>query len=131
MNSYNHYAYGSVGDWLYRAVAGLDMDESKPAYQRIWFRPRPDSNLDYAKAAYKSVYGTIRSEWSKADNGSICYEFELPPNTTATAVLRGIQIDRISVNGQPVSVAEGVIGAHEQEGVLELKLGSGIYRITE
>lgn len=131
MNSYNHYAYGSIGDWLYRAVAGLDMDETEPAYKRILFRPRPDSGLDYVKASYQSVYGKIRSEWYKTGGDLVAYEFEVPPNTTATALLRGLKLDAVRVNGQLVAEAPGVIGAAEQEEMLQIRLGSGSYRITQ
>lgn len=131
MNSYNHYAYGSIGDWLYRAVAGLDMDETEPAYKRILFRPRPDSGLDYAKASYQSVYGKIRSEWYKTGGGLATYEFEVPPNTTATALLRGLKLEAVRVNGELVSEAAGVIEAGEQEEMLQLRLGSGSYRISQ
>nr|WP_183601165.1 glycoside hydrolase family 78 protein [Paenibacillus phyllosphaerae] len=131
MNSYNHYAYGAVGDWLYRAVAGLDMDEAQPAYKRILFRPRPDSQLEFAKASYESVYGTIRSEWRKEKDGSVHYEFEVPPNTTATAILRGAALTGVKLAQQSgrltVDAGSGVLSATEQEGGVILALGSGRY----
>lgn len=129
MNSFNHYAYGSIGDWLYRAVAGLDMDEKQPGYKRILFRPRPDSGLTYAKASYQSVYGLVRSEWNLGEDGAITYEFELPPNTTAEAkVLYGTSTNT-TVNGKVISQAQGVLSIQEEEDGLSLELGSGIYRI--
>lgn len=130
MNSFNHYAYGAIGDWLYRVVAGLDQDERQPGYKRIRFRPNPDSGLAYAKASHRSPYGLIRSEWAVGEDGSVTYEFELPPNTTGEAKLPGCSVATAAVNGHNSGQAEGVLSAHEGDGGLVLELGSGTYRIT-
>lgn len=137
MNSFNHYAYGAVGDWLYRAVAGLDMDESAPGYKRILFRPRPDSGLTYAKAAYESAYGAIRSEWRLESDGTVQYEFEIPANTTAVVLLRGASAESAVVNGSPLSQLgqnttelPGLLLAASEDGALRLELGSGHYRVS-
>ncbi|SFD80829.1 alpha-L-rhamnosidase [Paenibacillus catalpae] len=129
MNSYNHYAYGSIGEWLYRVVAGLDLDESEPGYKRILLRPRPDSGLNFAKATYKSAYGLIRSEWRVGDEGAVTYEFEVPPNTTAEVRLQEASQAAISVNGSAIHQAQGVLHFLEHDGKLVLTLGSGTYRI--
>ncbi|MFB9325613.1 family 78 glycoside hydrolase catalytic domain [Paenibacillus aurantiacus] len=133
MNSFNHYAYGAVGDWLYRAVAGLDMEESEPGYKRILFRPRPDSALEYAKAAYESAYGTIRSEWRLEPDGAVHYEFEIPANATAVALLRGAAAHSAEVNGSQLdennAQLPGLVRATSENGDLRLELGSGQYRI--
>ena len=57
MNSFNHYAYGSIGEWLVRVMAGLEVDEKKPGYKHAVIYPRMGGNLDYVKAEYRSVYG--------------------------------------------------------------------------
>ncbi|GLX70492.1 alpha-L-rhamnosidase [Paenibacillus glycanilyticus] len=129
MNSYNHYAYGSIGEWLYRVVAGLDLNEAQPGYKHIIFRPRTDSGLTYAKASYKSEYGLIRSEWSTGEDGAANYEFELPPNTTAEVKLQQTTLDAVSINGTSLHQLQGSLNATEQDGQLVFTLGSGIYRI--
>lgn len=129
MNSYNHYAYGSIGDWLYRVVAGLDSDDQQPGYKRIHFRPRPDSGLEYARASLHSSYGKMRSEWKKEADGRVVYEFQLPPNTTGLATLRGATLAMASVNGLAAQTASGVLSAAECDGELRLELGSGTYSI--
>ncbi|WP_244208940.1 alpha-L-rhamnosidase [Paenibacillus ferrarius] len=129
MNSYNHYAYGSIGDWLYRTVAGLDSDDQEPGYKRVQFRPRTDSGLDYAKASFHSDYGPIRSEWKKEKAGLVVYEFELPPNTTGVAALRGASLATATINGQAASQAAEILSVVESDGALKVELGSGIYRI--
>ncbi|MFE5321574.1 family 78 glycoside hydrolase catalytic domain [Paenibacillus sp. NPDC056579] len=128
MNSYNHYAYGAVGDWLYRTVAGLDQDFSEPGYKRILFHPRPDSNMNYARATYESVYGTIRSEWHKEENGTVTYLFQVPVNTTAKAILRGANLETTVLNGKQVVNGElGILAVTEIDGALLLEIGSGFY----
>jgi alpha-L-rhamnosidase len=80
MNSFNHYAYGCVGDWLYRTVAGIEC--LAPGYERVRIRPRPGGELTWVRASYDSVRGTIRSDWRLEDD-RLLLEIEVPPNTTA------------------------------------------------
>src|ERR1700750_2019399 len=59
MNSYNHYAYGAIGEWLYGTVAGIDLDPARPGYKHIVVHPRPGGGLTRAKASLRSVHGLI------------------------------------------------------------------------
>lgn len=88
MNSFNHYAYGAVGDFLYGSVAGIQVDETVPAYQRIQFKPVPDSRLSYAKAALTTRYGTVESGWKRVGEG-IRYEICIPEGCTGELILPG------------------------------------------
>jgi alpha-L-rhamnosidase len=88
MNSYNHYAYGAVGDWLYAVVAGIDVDPKNPGYKHIIFRPQPGGELTYAKATLHSMYGAIVSDW-KISKNKFSWKVVVPPNTTATIYLPG------------------------------------------
>lgn len=83
MNSFNHYAYGAIGDWMYSVVAGINEDIQNPGYKHIIFQPKPDTLLTYAKAEFESMYGTIKSSW-KTKNNTITVEVTIPPNTKAT-----------------------------------------------
>ncbi len=85
MNSFNHYAYGSIGDFLYKVVAGINFDETKPGFKHIIIRPQPGQNLTRAKASFESVYGLIKSEWSASDDKFVL-SVKIPPNTSATVV---------------------------------------------
>ncbi|UKS28841.1 glycoside hydrolase family 78 protein [Paenibacillus sp. HWE-109] len=129
MNSYNHYAYGSIGDWLYRTVAGLDSDDEQAGYKRLIFRPRTDSALEFAKAAFQSNYGLNRSEWRKEADGTVVYVFELPPNTTGGVTLRGASAAVVTINDQTLSQGTDskLIDPTDEE--LHLELGSGVYEI--
>ena len=88
MNSFNHYAYGSVAAWMYRYVTGIKIDEEQPGYKHFFIEPNPDKRLGYAKARYESAYGTIRSEWNY-DGDTVRYCFEIPKGTTATVTVNG------------------------------------------
>ncbi len=84
MNSFNHYAYGAVGDWLYGTVGGIMPDEEKPGFEHIRFAPAATERLTFAKATLKTKYGTVISEW-KRNNEGVQYTFTVPEGATATA----------------------------------------------
>jgi alpha-L-rhamnosidase len=86
MNSFNHYAFGSVGQWLYETCAGIE--PAAPGYKKIRLEPHPGGDFEYAKATYKSINGEIVSGWKKTEKG-IEFDFVIPPNTTATLKLPG------------------------------------------
>lgn len=83
MNSFNHYAYGAVGAWLYRSVAGLDLDETEPGYKKLIFRPRPGGTLTWAEATLETIHGQARIRWEKQP-GTLTLDLTVPPGTTAT-----------------------------------------------
>jgi alpha-L-rhamnosidase len=86
MNSYNHYAYGAVGDWLYGTVAGIETDENHPGFEHILFKPKTTEKLTYVKASLKTPYGVIRSEWHR-DGEKTTYIFTVPSGLSATATI--------------------------------------------
>jgi len=88
MTSFNHYAYGAVGDWLYGVVAGIQPDENKPGYEHIYFRPLPDARLGYANAKLDTAHGMIEAGW-KYENGKFAFRFVVPESSTATFVWQG------------------------------------------
>lgn len=77
MNSYNHYAYGAVADWMYGVAAGIRTDENAPGFENVILAPRPDARLGYVKAQIETRYGTLRSEW-KYDGEDVVFEFCVP-----------------------------------------------------
>ncbi|MGG1311994.1 family 78 glycoside hydrolase catalytic domain [Cohnella laeviribosi] len=128
MNSFNHYAYGAIGDWLYRVVAGLDSDPREPAYKRSRIRPRfGGERLTSARARFDSPYGRIEASW-RAEGGARVVEAVVPPNTTAEVLLRGATLDKLRESGRAAADADGVLTAADTaEGAL-LTVGSGSYR---
>lgn len=130
MNSFNHYAYGAIGSWMYRKIAGLDMDESQPAFKRILIEPLFGLNkLSYAKASYRSLYGEIVSEWRIRD-GEIDVQVVIPSNTTATVVLKGAVLSQLKEGERLLNTENGIQSAVETSDGVKLYIGSGKYRFT-
>ena len=119
MNSFNHYAYGSIGDWLYSVVAGIEIDAQQPGYKHIHFRPQPGGGLTWVKARLNSMHGEILSEWrvttepeqemgltdqetNSTVNDRCTFEYDIivPPNTTATVYLPGDQVGQQVESGK-------------------------------
>jgi len=126
MNSFNHYAYGSIGDWLYRVVAGIDTDEERPGYKHIYIKPTIGEGLTYARAELKSMYGKIKSEWKLQDDAmeiSIC----VPHNTVATVILPFAALDTVYESGKRLTEAEGILEHEAVDGGVKLEIGSGEY----
>ncbi|QCT01496.1 alpha-l-rhamnosidase [Paenibacillus algicola] len=127
MNSFNHYAYGAVGDWLYRTVAGIDTATSQPGYKHIIINPTFGSELNWVKASYESLYGTIRSEWSKQENG-MEINIAIPPNTTAQVIFKGInRVEQLEEGGSILPIMGGLLSWDCCEDHVALHLGSGNY----
>ncbi|MDF9841666.1 MULTISPECIES: glycoside hydrolase family 78 protein [unclassified Paenibacillus] len=128
MNSYNHYAYGAVGDWLYRIAGGIELIE--PGYKKIRIQPQPGRQLTWAEASYSSVYGPIQSAWSKQSDGSLELKITIPANTTAELILPLGQRGKMLESGKALNHVSGVLSAEENAGVRKLTIGSGNYRFT-
>ncbi|MGH7215059.1 MAG: family 78 glycoside hydrolase catalytic domain, partial [Tepidisphaeraceae bacterium] len=88
MNSFNHYAYGAVGDWIYQNILGIELDESRPGYEHFFVRPVPGGGLTWARGEYQSVRGMIGSEW-KIEDGRFLLQVTVPGQTQATIALPG------------------------------------------
>lgn len=82
MNSYNHYAYGAVADWVYSAAAGINTVEDAPGYEKIIIKPTPDIRLDWLKASLETRHGLVSSKWEKQENNFWRYDILTPSETT-------------------------------------------------
>lgn len=87
MNSFNHYSLGSVGEWMFRYMAGIEADPAAPGFQHVIIRPKPGGNLSWVKASYESLYGSISVEWRLSESGDFHLQVDVPANTTATIQL--------------------------------------------
>jgi alpha-L-rhamnosidase len=83
MNSFNHYAYGAVGAWMYRTVAGLELDPAEPGYRHILFRPRPGGSLTWAEAKLQTARGEVAIRWETKEN-QLEVDIAVPPGAQAT-----------------------------------------------
>ena len=109
MNSFNHYAYGSIGAWLYNTVAGIEIDPTQPAYKHAILHPQPGGGLTSARGSIETPYGLLRSDWL-LDGGTFDWTVAVPPNTTATATvpLKGaITVNGEEIEGSTVELAAG------------------------
>ncbi len=129
MNSFNHYSLGSVGEWMYASVAGIDLDPVQPAYKRIVLHPHPGGGLTYARATYDSIHGPITSDW-KLENGQFVYHITVPANTTATVYVPVQSATQVMEGGKPANKVEGVTFARMEAGCAVYQVGSGAYTFT-
>lgn len=126
MNSFNHYAYGAIGDWMYRALAGIDTDESGPGYKRITIKPHLGGGLTFARADLQTYYGTISSHW-KAENGKLQLDIEIPANTKATVYIPAPTVESIQESGKTLSAVKDLKVKGKEGDYVALEVGSGSY----
>ncbi len=119
MNSLNHYAYGSIAEWMYRNMCGINPLEEAPGFRKFLLKPEVYGRLYYAKAELKSAMGLIESGWRREKNGTLTIEFTVPFHSEATAFLPDAKLD--SVRG-----AEG-LRAEQAGDRVKLLLGTGKY----
>ncbi len=129
MNSFNHYAYGAIGAWMYAIVAGIDIDPERPGYKHMIMRPQPGGDLTSATAELHSVYGPIRSAWTLKD-GTFDWQITVPANTTATVYVPTPADEQVHEGEAPAAEAEGVRFLRREAGTAVYEVGSGSYRFT-
>jgi len=128
MNSFNHYSYGAIGDWMYRTVAGLR--EGAPGYKEIIIQPHPGGALTQASADLKTYYGNVSSHWTTND-GRFQMDIEIPVNTTATVYFPAKNADEVLENDRPLASSTEIKVNVIENGYLVMKIGSGTYHFKE
>lgn len=103
MNSFNHYAYGCVCEWIWETAAGISCDSSQPGFKNIVMKPIPDKRLGFVKAEYKSPYGLIKSEW-RYEGDKWIWDFTIPEGATASVTLPGETESKTYTSGTYQSV---------------------------
>lgn len=124
MNSFNHYAYGAIGDWMYRTVAGLR--EVSAGYKEIAIAPIPGGKLTRASAEYNTPYGKAKSAWEITE-GKMRMDIVVPPNATATVVLPSASGKKILEKGIDIAKVKAIVQGGAQGNDITLKVGSGTY----
>ena len=124
MNSFNHYAYGAIGDWMYRVSAGIET--MGPGYKHIVIQPHPTQKLEYSKASFESSYGTISSGWEKKD-GKVIVTVSIPVNTTASIILPATNQEKVTESGNPLSQNAYLKDIKAADKSLSMQAGSGEY----
>ena len=131
MNSYNHYAYGAVADWIYRYAAGIDALPADAGFHTIYLHPNFDARLGSLDFRYQSSYGEIRSAWSMKGT-TVTWLVTVPPNTTAHMPLPASQQDKFSLDGEALSNSKKLRLVSNTEGSATYELPAGTYsfRVT-
>lgn len=119
MNSFNHYAYGAIGDWMYRVMVGLDLEDGTVGYKNIRIRPHIGGSFTQASASYETPYGKLSSGW-KVEAGQLTLNVEIPANATATVYIPVSGDNEVTESGQAIT---GI----REKGYMMVKLGSGNY----
>jgi alpha-L-rhamnosidase len=128
MNSFNHYAYGAIGDWMYRVITGINTDESAPGFHKIIIAPHPGGKLTSAQAELETLYGKIRSAWT-IDNGIFTLDVVVPPNTTAQVVLP-LVTDQITESGLDINTIKEITNITKEGTDEQMNVGSGSYHFV-
>jgi len=129
MNSFNHYAYGAIGEWMYRTIAGIDIDPAQPGYKHVLIQPHPGGGLTSAQASVHSMYGKVASSWEVKD-GTMTMKIEIPANTTASVRLLGARVQDVSEAGKALGSSSAISGVSQADGAVTLNAGSGRYEFT-
>jgi alpha-L-rhamnosidase len=128
MNSLNHYAYGSIAEWMYRNVAGINPVEDQPGFRQIRLAPQPDYRLKYANASLDSAAGLYESKWELKEDGQLTFNFVIPFNTTANVELPDAKLDNVWMNGS--SLKEAGINANQIGEKVFVTLNSGTWEFS-
>lgn len=115
MNSYNHYAYGAVGEWMYATIAGIDLDPEAPGYAKIRIAPRPGGGMTSARGSLLTPHGRVETSWTLAGS-KFTLDVTIPPNTTATIHLPTADAEQVREGGAPANQAKGLMRRATQGG---------------
>lgn len=126
MNSLNHYAYGSIVEWMYRNMCGINPLEEYPGFRRIKLKPYPDKRISRVKASLKSAAGNYESGWSYEEDG-LHYSILIPFNAQAEFLLEEAEEDKIRVNGK--ALKEAGLSFEKKESELSIILTAGRYQV--
>ncbi len=127
MNSFNHYAYGAIGDWMYRKMVGLDTYEDGVGYKHIKVQPHIGGGFTNASASLKTYYGTVSSGW-KVQGNTTLMDVEIPANTTATVYIPAANAAAITEGGNALPADIKVTGT--ENGYVIVDIGSGVYHFA-
>ncbi|MDE3127603.1 MAG: family 78 glycoside hydrolase catalytic domain, partial [Gemmatimonadota bacterium] len=127
MNSFNHYAFGAVGSWMYRTIGGIAPDPEHPGYEHSIIAPDVGGGLDSARTSVVTPYGRLGSAWRIAGR-TFTLDVTVPPNTWASVTLRNTTPDRVREGGRVLAGDPGVRGVRQAGADVVVDVGSGEYR---
>jgi alpha-L-rhamnosidase len=126
MNSFNHYAIGAVGEWMYRVILGINNDDAKPAYEHFVIRPVPGGGLRWARGSYNSIRGKIEVSW-REENGTLRLEVTIPANTAATVYVPKKAAGKVIEGDKPALQYKGVEYLRDERDAVVFEVQAGRY----
>jgi alpha-L-rhamnosidase len=126
MNSFNHYAYGAVGNWMYQTIGGINIDPSAPGYEHFLIQVQPGGGFTHARAEHDSPYGAIRTDWILKD-GRMILNVVIPANSGATLRVPRAQIADMTESGRPIRLGNGIAGVRQETEDVVLEVAAGEY----
>ncbi len=131
MNSFAHYSFGAVCEWMFRTIGGIDTELAPaqaggPAYKHIVIHPQPGGRLSWARTSYDSIRGRIATAW-KLDGDTLELDVTIPANTTATVYVPTADAASVKEGGKPAAQAEGIRAIGAKDGNAVFEVGSGVY----
>ena len=129
MNSFNHYAYGAVGEWMYRTMAGVSALE--PGYHKVLIAPQAGAGIDWTDYSLDTPYGTVASSWKTSASGVMKLDVTVPANTTAEIRIPTSSRWAITEGGKPVESVPGIEFSSFADGVALFTVGSGEYAFAQ
>jgi alpha-L-rhamnosidase len=124
--SHNHPMFGSVSEWFYKWLGGIQPHPKAVGFNRIVIRPQTKGSISWVKSSYRSVKGMITSNWEKNDH-NLTMNIEIPPNTEAEVYIPAQDINNVEESGRPLSKAEGVTYLTTEQGKIKCKVLPGRY----
>jgi len=129
MNSFNHYAYGAIGDWMYRKMVGIDTYEDGVGYKHIKIKPHIGGDFTFASATLDTYYGKVSNSW-KVQNDSLIIDVEIPANTTATVYIPAKDANSIKESGKTLAQINGLKVIGKEDNYIVVEVGSGVYHFA-
>jgi alpha-L-rhamnosidase len=129
MNSFNHYSYGAIGDWMYRVVAGIDTYQDAPGYKKIKIMPHIGGGFTNIAATLQTYYGAVTSNWTVKDK-QLQMDIEIPANTTATVYIPAADAASVMENNVALSSSADIKVTGKDGNYIVAEVGSGKYRFT-
>jgi alpha-L-rhamnosidase len=126
MNSFNHYSLGSVGEWLFRHVAGIELDDATAGFQKFVLRPFIGPGLDFVRASYRTMHGEIGSDWQRAGD-QLTWTIRIPANTRACVQVPSRPDTAVTESGGPVAQAAGLRVMGRAGDFLVCDAAAGVY----
>jgi len=126
MNSFNHYAYGAIGNWLYTKVAGIQTCPDAPGYKKFFIKPEITDKLTWTEAIFQSLYGEIQSSWERKEQ-KVTMKITVPANTKAILYIPSANKTEITESGKGLESTEEIKMMESNDRFVVVEIGSGAY----